>query len=312
MSVYSMTGFANAGDTRSTESKGDADHAAGAPGRPAVAVDARSVNGRFLDVAIRLPDELRSLEPAIRELVTTRVRRGKVEIRVHLGRDEGERWPSARADQLGRLAALEDTVRAWLPRAAPLTVHEALQWCRAGSPAPQADEAVLACARAAVDGLLAAREREGAALARGLRERVASLRALADRAEPLIPQSVARQRERFVERWNEALAAGSGGTALPAGGEAALAERALAEAVAYAVRIDVAEELLRLRSHLDAIDLLLAKGGEVGKRLEFLIQELQREANTLGSKSTSLELTAISVDMKVLVEQLREQVQNLE
>ena len=89
-------------------------------------------------------------------------------------------------------------------------------------------------------------------------------------------------------------------------------ERALNEAAAYAIRIDVAEELARLRSHLDEIARLLGKGGEVGKRLEFLIQELLREANTLGSKSTSIEMTALSVDMKVAIEQLREQVQNVE
>jgi uncharacterized protein (TIGR00255 family) len=313
MSVYSMTGFASVSDARSSPAIGDADHAATGPVSAAAAVvDARSVNGRFLDITIRLPDELRSLEPAIRERVTTRLKRGKVEIRVHLGREDGDRWPAPRPDQLGRLASLEDTVRSWLPRAAPLSVQEALSWCRTAAPAPQADEAVLACASAAIEGLLESRAREGATLARVMRERVAALRALADRAEPLVPQAVARQREKFVERWNDALAAGGASAPLSAGGEAALAERAMAEALAYAVRIDVAEELARLRSHLDAVDQLLAKGGELGKRLEFLIQELQREANTLGSKSTSLELTGIAVDMKVLVEQLREQVQNLE
>jgi uncharacterized protein (TIGR00255 family) len=92
----------------------------------------------------------------------------------------------------------------------------------------------------------------------------------------------------------------------------ALQERALTEAASFAIRIDVAEELTRLRSHLDEIERLLAAGGEVGKRLDFLIQELQREANTLGSKSAALELTAVSVEMKVLVEQMREQVQNIE
>ena len=100
----------------------------------------------------------------------------------------------------------------------------------------------------------------------------------------------------------------SEGTALP---EAAQ-ERALSEATAFAIRIDVAEELTRLNSHLDEIQRLVTKGGEIGKRLDFLIQELHREANTMGSKSAALELTRISVEMKVLVEQLREQVQNIE
>jgi uncharacterized protein (TIGR00255 family) len=133
------------------------------------------------------------------------------------------------------------------------------------------------------------------------------LRALAEQARPLIPQLVDQQRARFLERWKEAMAL-SEGTVTP---EAAQ-DRALTEATAFAIRIDVAEELTRLAAHLDEIERLVKKGGEVGKRLDFLIQELHREANTLGSKSAALELTRISVDMKVLIEQMREQVQNIE
>jgi uncharacterized protein (TIGR00255 family) len=118
---------------------------------------------------------------------------------------------------------------------------------------------------------------------------------------------VAQQRQRFLDRWKEAMALADG-TTLP---EAAQ-DRALTEATAFAIRIDVAEEITRLNSHLDEIERLLKKGGEVGKRLDFLIQELHREANTMGSKSSALELTHISVDMKVLIEQMREQVQNIE
>jgi uncharacterized protein (TIGR00255 family) len=142
-----------------------------------------------------------------------------------------------------------------------------------------------------------------------LLERIAALRELAAKAQPLVPAVVQRQRERFLERWNEALAAAGAGTAVPA---EALRERALNEAAAFALRIDVAEELSRLGAHLDEIERLLKAGGELGKRLDFLIQELHREANTLGAKSAALELTAISVEMKVLVEQMREQVQNIE
>jgi uncharacterized protein (TIGR00255 family) len=147
-------------------------------------------------------------------------------------------------------------------------------------------------------------------LAQTLRERLSQLRALATQAAPLVPQLVEQQRLRFLERWREAMALAEG-TTLP---EAAQ-DRALTEATAFAIRIDVAEELTRLVSHFDEMDDLLAKGGKtegVGKRLDFLIQELHREANTLGSKSATLEMTRISVDMKVLIEQLREQVQNIE
>jgi uncharacterized protein (TIGR00255 family) len=142
-----------------------------------------------------------------------------------------------------------------------------------------------------------------------LLDRVGQLRDLAARAAPLVPQVVQRQQQRFLERWHEALAAAQATQSVPA---QALQERALNEAAAYAIRIDVAEELTRLASHLDEIERLLQAGGELGKRLDFLIQELQREANTLGSKSAALELTNISVEMKVLVEQMREQVQNIE
>jgi uncharacterized protein (TIGR00255 family) len=136
---------------------------------------------------------------------------------------------------------------------------------------------------------------------------VAELRKLATQATPLVPKLVEQQRMRFMERWKEAMALTDGAT-LP---EAAQ-DRALTEATAFAIRIDVAEEITRLNSHLDEIERLIKKGGEIGKRLDFLIQELHREANTMGSKSAALELTRISVDMKVLIEQMREQVQNIE
>ena len=154
---------------------------------------------------------------------------------------------------------------------------------------------------------MAAREREGARIATMLLGHLQQLRALVQQAQPLVPRLVEQQRQRFLERWTEAMALADG-AAVP---EAAQ-DRALTEATAFAIRIDVAEELMRLGSHIDEIERLVKKGGEIGKRLDFLIQELQREANTLGSKSAALELTHISVDMKVLVEQMREQVQNIE
>ena len=124
-----------------------------------------------------------------------------------------------------------------------------------------------------------------------------------------MPAAVARQQQKFLERWEEALAATGAAQTIS---REALQDRALNEAAAFAIRIDVAEELARLRAHLDELARLLKAGGEVGKRLDFLIQELLREANTLGSKASTLELTNISVEMKVVIEQLREQVQNLE
>jgi uncharacterized protein (TIGR00255 family) len=164
-------------------------------------------------------------------------------------------------------------------------------------------------AKEAVAGLLDARAREGARLAQVLQERIAYLLQLATRVEPLIPVLVQKQQQRFLERWQEALHASDAAQTIA---PEALRDRALNEAAAFAIRIDVAEELARLRSHLNEISRLLEKGGEVGKRLDFLIQELLREANTLGSKAASLEMTNVSVEMKVAIEQMREQVQNIE
>jgi uncharacterized protein (TIGR00255 family) len=291
MSVYSMTGYGNAAS------------------EAGVSVELRSVNGRFLDLSLRLPDDLRGLEPALRELVAGALKRGKIELRASTTRDADAGWPQPAPEQLHRLALIEANVQGHLSRAAPLSVHEALQWCRAAAAQPRLDEATLDAARRAVAALQAAREREGARLVAVLRERIAQLRTLAERAEPLVPAVVQRQQQRFLERWHAALAQAGAAQTVSAD---ALAERALNEAAAFAIRVDVAEELARLRAHLDEIERLLDKGGELGKRLDFLIQELHREANTLGSKSAALELTAVSVEMKVAIEQMREQVQNLE
>jgi uncharacterized protein (TIGR00255 family) len=299
MAVYSMTGYASAA------AAGAAEDAAAT----AVSVEARSVNGRFLDLVFRLPDELRGLEPALRELLAGAFRRGKIEVRINTQRDSAEAWPTPTSEQLNRLGRLEGVVQGWLPNARGLSVNEVLQWCRGGAPVERLDEATLDAARRCIAGLRDARAREGERLVVMLLDRLRRLRELAAQAGPMVPQVVQRQQQRFLERWADAVgSANAGATVSPQ----ALQERALAEATAFAIRIDVAEELTRLASHLDEIERLLETGGELGKRLDFLIQELQREANTLGSKSAALELTAISVEMKVLVEQMREQVQNIE
>jgi uncharacterized protein (TIGR00255 family) len=311
MSVYSMTGFATATVGPATENE-VAPRTEGAGNKmqaAQVTAELRSVNGRFLDLAFRLPDEFRNLEPTLRELLGAAFRRGKIELRLSSRSEAESSWPQPQPEQLNRLARLESTVQGWMPKAAPLSVHEVLQWCKGSAAAAPLDELALDAARRGVAGLREARAREGAKLAAALRAIVVTLRELAQQAEPLVPAAVARQQQRFLERWQEALAATNAAQTVP---QEALRERALNEAAAYAIRIDVAEELARLRAHLDEIDRLLGAGGEVGKRLDFLIQELLREANTLGSKAASLELTNISVSMKVAIEQLREQVQNIE
>lgn len=318
MPVYSMTGYATAGSqaleaSRSSPADTDGGAASQAPaaptGGPQVNVELRSVNSRFLDLVFRLPDELRSLEPALRELVSAGVKRGKIELRLSTRVEAEQAWPIPQTAQLSRLAQLQDTVQSWLPKAAALSVDEVLHWCKGGVAPERLDEVALDTAKRAIEGLKKARAREGQKLAAVLMERVGRLRELADQAEPLVPVVVKRQQQKFLERWQEALESTGAAQTIS---QAALQERALNEAAAYAIRIDVAEELARLRAHLEEIARLLKAGGELGKRLDFLIQELLREANTLASKAASLELTNVSVEMKVAIEQMREQVQNLE
>ncbi len=310
MAVYSMTGYATG---QSGGAAGAAAAEAGRDAKPSLGVEIRSVNSRFLDLAFKLPDDLRGAEPALRELLTARLKRGKVEVRAWIeGRTEtGPRAPSTQ--ELQKLLGLQDNVRAWLPTASPLSVAEVLQLSsRNHFDVGDLHKPLIELASTALDNLLSARAREGQRLADMLLDRLGQLRQLARDAQPLIPQLVAQQRQRFIDRWNEALAASASAVTGNAVAPEMAHDRALTEATAFAIRIDVAEELTRLDSHLSEIERLLNKGAEIGKRLDFLIQELHREANTLGSKSSNLELTRISVDMKVLIEQMREQVQNLE
>lgn len=311
-----MTGFASAvasapdhvsentdeGDSSTASRAGGGKSASGGVG-----AELRSVNSRFLDLSFKLADEFRALEPALRDLLTASFKRGKIELRLQPQRAADAGWPTPQPDQLHTLARLEGTVQNWLPKATPLSVNEILNWCRSAAPSVKLEDAALESARQCIEALKEAREREGARLVGILKDKLKGLLALAEQATPLVPLAVQRQQERFVQKYQEALQA-VGGSVTP---EAAQ-ERALNEAAAYALRIDVDEELQRLKAHLDEIGRLLKKGGEVGKRLDFLIQELHREANTLGSKAAALELTQISVEMKVLIEQMREQVQNIE
>jgi uncharacterized protein (TIGR00255 family) len=308
MSVYSMTGYAA---VQSNAASAAAESEAAGHSSSRIGVEIRSVNSRFLDLAFRLPDELRQAEPLLRDLLTAKLKRGKVELRVALESTSASNLRAPSSGTLQRLGSIEDSIKSWLPQAAGLSVADVLRIATNEDKKPHdySDE-LLKLAKKALKELLGAREREGARLKQMLLERTSQLRALSALAVPMVPKLVEQQKNRFLERWQEAMAlpGGSDSKALP---EAAQ-DRALAEATAFAIRIDVAEEITRLSSHLDEIDRLLEAGGELGKRLDFLIQELHREANTLGSKSASLDLTRISVDMKVLIEQIREQVQNIE
>ncbi len=300
-----MTGYASA--QHSLNSNPPSHEAKGASNAH-LGLEIRSVNSRFLDLSFRLPEELRQHEPALRELLTSKLKRGKVEVRAAVESETATAIPDPTPALLQRLNTVQDNVLAWLPKAHALSVADILKLASsAQTSARDWGEAVLPLAQTALKDLLSARQREGERLATMLLERVGQLRELANKALPLVPQLVTQQRQRFLERWKEAMAL-TEGSATPESAQ----DRALTEATAFAIRIDVNEEITRLNSHLDEVERLVTKGGEIGKRLDFLIQEMHREANTMGSKSAALELTHISVDMKVLIEQMREQVQNVE
>lgn len=305
MPVYSMTGYASVQHVTPVSSTEPESRSLPSSH---LGLEIRSVNSRFLDLSFKLPEELRSFEPALRELMTGQLKRGKVELRAAIEFNAQNPIPDLNTRLLQRLNTVQDSVKAWLPQAQPLTVADVIRMA-SGELASAHDwcDEILPLGQQALGKLMSARQREGERLASMLLAHVQQLRGLAAMALPLVPQLVAQQRQRFMDRWAEAMALIDGAT-LP---EAAQ-DRALTEATAFAIRIDVAEEITRINSHLDEIESLIHKGGELGKRLDFLIQELHREANTLGSKSAALALTHISVDMKVLIEQMREQVQNLE
>jgi uncharacterized protein (TIGR00255 family) len=274
MPVYSMTGYAS-GQHSAPHGAPGAEARTGAASR--LGLEIRAVNSRFLDLSFRLSEELRQHEPALREIVTRRLKRGKVEVRAALesAGSDSVREPSARL--LQRLSALQDNVRSWLPDARALGVADIIRLADSdGAAGLDWSEALPKLASGVLDELMAAREREGARVAAMLLGHLHQLRGLVKQAQPLVPQLVEQQRARFLERWKEAMALAEGAP-VPESAQ----DRALTEATAFAIRIDVAEELMRLGSHIDEIERLVNKGGEVGKRLDFLIQELHREANTL-------------------------------
>ncbi|MDH4173214.1 MAG: YicC family protein [Betaproteobacteria bacterium] len=270
--------------------------------RGALSLELRSVNARFLDLQFRVPDELRALEPMLREAIAARVSRGKVDCRLAFaaGTGAGQALDAGALDALRRLEA--DARRAF-PHAAPLSVSDVLR-----APGVLREEALdgdalrtragVLAARA-VDELCAAREREGAKLAAVLAERVAEMRKRLAQVAPLVPAANAAYQARLAERLREALGAADD-------------ERLRAELAVFAVKTDVEEELQRLEAHIAEVERVLAAGGAAGKRLDFLAQELNREANTLASKAATREIADCALELKLLIEQVREQVQNIE
>ncbi len=287
--IYSMTGFAV---TTAELDSGS------------LTLELRAVNHRYLDLQLRMPDELRPFEPALREAVSAQLTRGKVECRIaYVARQSAQDPAHLNLDMVRQLAKWNGQVRELMPEARGLGVADVLRWNGVlESPALSADTLQATLHDILKQALLefaAARQREGEKLRTFLLERVAQIEALRAGVAPRIPASITAYEAKLRARLLEALGSADD-------------ERVHQEIALYASKIDVDEELSRLGTHLDEVKRVLAKGGVMGKRLDFLMQELHREANTLGSKSVDSEVSRCAMDIKILIEQMREQVQNIE
>jgi uncharacterized protein (TIGR00255 family) len=287
--IYSMTGFASVAAELESAS---------------LTLELRSVNSRYLDLQLRMPDELRTQEPALREAIATQITRGKMECRINLATRQSAQEP-ARLNPImvQQLAMWSDQVRETLPNAAELSVADVLRWSGVlESPALSAEslhQTLQSLLKQALNDFAAARAREGEKLETFLLERVTQIEALRLAVAPRVPAAIVTYEAKLRARLLEALGSEDD-------------ERVRQEITLYASKIDVDEELSRLQGHLTEVQRVLAKGGAVGKRLDFLMQELHREANTLGSKSVDAEVSRSAMDIKILIEQMREQVQNIE
>lgn len=265
--------------------------------------DIKSVNSRFLDLVFRFPDELRELEMPLRELLAKQLARGKVECRAGWSLAAGDSTETLDTERMQALLRLSQEVQSVFPDGRGLSTSDVLRWPGVvrtvaldwGTLLPE----YLRMATEAIAGLKEARQREGARLAGLIRERTATMRVLVARAEPLVPAAQQAFADKARAKLLEVMACAED-------------ERIRQELTLYAVRTDVAEELGRLKVHLDEVDRVVSTADQAGKRLDFLMQELNREANTLGSKSVSSEVSAIAMELKLLIEQIREQVQNIE
>ena len=287
--IYSMTGYASANRTLS---------------RCQLSVELRAVNSRYLDIVFRLPEELRPLESQLREKLMSRIQRGKLECRVNVADlPSAQRTLDLNKELVVRLANAGREVQQLLSHATPLSVADILRWPGViGEPDLSLDELGTACVALvdqALDDFNAARGREGSKLAQVILERADRMQALVTEIQPKVPQLVKAYGEKLSARLIEA-------------GLNPEDDRMRQEIILFSSKIDVDEELARLDAHIKELQHVLSKGGAVGRRLDFLMQEFNREANTLGSKSADLESTQAAVELKVLIEQMREQVQNIE
>jgi uncharacterized protein (TIGR00255 family) len=263
----------------------------------------RSVNHRYLEPGFRLPEELRPLESELRQQLSKHLKRGKVDCTLHLrSAQAAERELQVDATALARVAAAIGEVSRAVP-GSTVDAVEILRWPGVIEAAAQDSEVLLGAGRSVfqqtLDDLGAMRQREGKRLLELLEQRCAGLATLVTQVRGRLPEIQARVRTRLHERVAELLSTVD-------------RDRVEQEIVLQLQRLDVAEELDRLTGHIEETRRVMGSGEAAGRRLDFLMQELNREATTLASKSQDLDTTRLTVDMKVLIEQMREQVQNIE
>jgi len=263
----------------------------------------RSVNHRYLEPHLRLPEALRDLEGAVREGLRQGLSRGKVECTLRLAEETAGKPLQVDRERAAHLVAAAETVAGLIQQPAPLNPLEVLAWpgvLVADANDPQALNAeALGLFDEALKELLAGRVREGQELARLIGERLDAMSQEVATLRTLVPQMLAAQRQKVLDRFHDMQAELD-------------PQRLEQEMVLLAQKSDVAEELDRLETHVTEVRRVLKSGGAAGRRLDFLMQELNREANTLGSKAFDPRSTQAAVNLKVLIEQMREQVQNIE
>jgi uncharacterized protein (TIGR00255 family) len=297
--IQSMTGYA----TVTTETAGTT-----------LTAELRSVNSRFLDLSFRLADELRPLEALLRERLSAVIQRGKVECRISLTRAAGADRPAALNDRLLEQVLFNARkIQQQAPEAAPLCVSDLLRWPGVLTEEPVegslSTERILPVFDAALLQFQECRQREGEKLMALLLERVIQIEQLIAQLNPKVPELLSNYADKLTERLRGALLEAGAGSTVPVD---EIFARVRQEVTLYALKIDVAEEIGRLAAHASEMRRILKVGGPVGKRLDFLMQEFNREANTLGSKGLDLEVSRTAVEFKILIEQMREQIQNLE
>ena len=278
-----------------------------------LAVDIKSVNSRYQEISLRMPEELRFLEGDIRSVISRSLARGKIECRMQwVG--EAIHEQTLNVDAMAKLLSLQKEVTEKYPDTKPLTVSQILTFPGILEPKAVDLEAlksdVLISLERAVNSFLESRIREGCALSKVILSYCEEIERVVLELKPKIPEIIDSIRNKLEERLKESLSGFLDEHSRLSKDE--INDRIRQEVILYAIKIDVDEELNRLLTHIKEVRRLLSQGGEVGKRLDFLVQELNREANTLGSKAAAIEMTQTSLTLKINIEKIREQVQNLE